>query len=273
MKRLVLSLSFLLLCYSTAYANLPYSCDNLDDHSGTCAASDDCVGRCAMHFPLRSVLNPLMPGFLTGFVDHQLIVTGVIPHSPASDAGVMVGDRLIAVDGVRLPGSYGLRAVWQEAREHDLVVERSGRFVHFSVTPVSEQVILAKAWSDFDPLGQRSMELVGFTKRHSAATIPAVRNAFLSGMKTLQKDHQLIVEKVLPGSAAEAAGIHKGDVITHSSTNNMESSDSRSAMDLTVQRGDSARSIHLQMTSISEILRALADKRVNKPPLLTSAGM
>ena len=273
MRRFVLSLSLLLVCYSTAYANLPLSCDNLDDHSGTCAASDDCVGRCAMHYPLRSDLNPLVPGFLTGFVDHQLIVIGVIPNSPASDAGVMVGDRLIAVDGMRLPAPYGLQAVWQQAGEHDLTVERSKRITHLSLTPVSEQMILAKAWSEFDPIGQKSMELVGFTRRHPEATIPAVRKAFLSGMKIVRNDNQLVVENVLPGSAAEAAGIHKGDVITHSSIDNMESSDSRSAMELRMQRGDSIRSIRLRMTSISEILRALADKRVDKMPVLASAGM
>lgn len=273
MKRLFLSLSVVLFCYSIAHANLPAPCENIDDHGGSCAASDDCVGRCAGPWGQRLGMNPLLPGFFTGHSDGQMVVTGVIPYSPASAAGVMVGDRLISVDQVRLPASFGLKALWQQQKEHDVTVERAGRILHFAITPEPEQEILAKAWSEFDPVGQGSLELVGFKKHHPTHTPLVTRKAFVSGIRSIVVHGRVEVTNVLPGSAAQALGIRKGDIITQSSSRDIESSDSRSQVDLNLQRGKRTISLRLRMTSVSEVLAAMAAERQSKLTVVSGMGL
>jgi len=199
-------------------------------------------------------------------------VTGIIPFSPASQAGVKIGDRLVSVDGVRLPAPYGLSSVWQRKGEHRLTVERSGRVLAISLTPVPEQVLLARAWSEFDPLGERPLQLVDFAKPRQAPSSFAFHRAFVTGIKTTQMHGRMTVEKVLRGSAADTAGVHAGDVILRSSTNQMEASDSRTFVVLTVRREGVLRAFRFRMTSLSEVLEMQAHKAPSRSAAGTNAG-
>ncbi len=271
MKCSLVFVSLLLVC-SVAYANHPLRCDNLNDGGGSCNASDDCQDLCATMEDIHSGLNPLTAGLITGFVDRRVVVAGVIPYSPAREAGVRTGDRLVSVDGVRLPAPYGLNSIWQTAGPHRLVVERSGRIVHFSLTPVPEQVILAKAWSEFDPIEEESMRLVGFTQRYHAPLSPPLRKPFLTGIRAVQTTEGLAVQQVLPGSSAEVSGIHKGDIILHSNTKE-QSADSRMIVNLTVRRHDKTINFRVRMDSLSEVLARMATKQQNARSAISgSAG-
>lgn len=271
MKRSLVSLFFLLLC-SVAYANQPNRCDNLSDGGGSCNASDDCQNQCALMVPPHAGLNPLLPGFVTGYVDRQLVVTGVIPYSPASEVGIKTGDRLISVDGIRLPAPYGLNSVWQQGSQHRLAVERSGKILHFSLTPIPEQVVLARVWSEFDPLAEQSMRLLAYGKHQPALGSFPAHKAFLTGLRIVRGSGGFAVDEVLSGSAAEAAGIHKGDIVLHADGNE-EASDSRRTVVLTVQRGHERLHFRLRMNSLSEVLTNLAERRQTSHADSANAGL
>ena len=90
------------------------------------------------------LVRPVYPGFeadpdRTGGV----VVTKVMPATPASDAGMAVGDRLIAINGVTIVDSDTWGAVganYQIGVSMPVIVERSGARTHLSMRLPPEEV-------------------------------------------------------------------------------------------------------------------------------------
>ena len=79
-----------------------------------------------------------------GIHSSELIVAGLVKESPAQLAGLMAGDRLIAIDGRTLPSFGDLRELVQKAGENkgsfELTVERDGKIVKNQVVPTASSV-------------------------------------------------------------------------------------------------------------------------------------
>ncbi|NCP18252.1 MAG: RIP metalloprotease RseP [Erythrobacter sp.] len=72
----------------------------------------------------------------------QLTVAGFSENSPARDAGIEVGDRIVSLDGDRLGSFRELQSqvMLQPAQQMELGVERGDRMLTFDVTTISHEV-------------------------------------------------------------------------------------------------------------------------------------
>ncbi len=102
----------------------------------------------------------------------------VMPGSPAAQAGIREGDRIVEIEGVRDPSweDISLKEVASPSKPLDVAVERQGRRLRLTVTPVLD-------------------ERVGI------------------GMAGWAERVQIQIGAVTPGMPAEKAGLRKGDLL------------------------------------------------------------
>jgi regulator of sigma E protease len=150
------------------------------------------------------------------FLDRPMDIAGVLPDSPAQKAGVMPGDRMVAVNG-------NVDPTWDRAGR-ELMSTLPGHTISVTVQRNGQQVPL------------------------SIVAAPSVEEVF-----GYPKDH-LVINAVSPGSPADRAGLKAGDVIT--SANGIalangaefpliEDKAQSQPMDLEVQRGN--QTLHVQI--------------------------
>jgi S1-C subfamily serine protease len=116
-----------------------------------------------------------------------------------------------------------------------------------SVQPLPFDVVLAAAMSD-----SSVREVSLSTKRDP--DIP--QSPFLSGLVLRSSTDGATVVRVLHGTAAEAADLRPGDVITgpnETKLTSLEGSDHRVSVEFAVSRAGHVRNVSLQMTSVSEV--------------------
>ena len=73
--------------------------------------------------PRRPELNEYIPS------EHCELIRSVVSHSPAEEAGLSAGDRIVAINGRRIGASFTITDVWSRHAPGDtvlLTVERSG---------------------------------------------------------------------------------------------------------------------------------------------------
>jgi len=83
------------------------------------------------------LLEPRRTGIDCEFGDRRLVITGVTPNSPASRAGLLPGDQLLAIDGAALRQWEDWRrfvAIREIGRAYSFEAERDGRRSEFRVT-------------------------------------------------------------------------------------------------------------------------------------------
>jgi len=99
--------------------------------------------------PLMNVV--LAVGLLTGLymvkyqkvvdADNGAVIGSVMPNTPASRAGILEGDRIVKLDGKRNPtwDDVVLKEIESASRPMHVTVERSGKDVDATVTPVLDE--------------------------------------------------------------------------------------------------------------------------------------
>jgi regulator of sigma E protease len=88
-----------------------------------------------MNFVLAAVVLIIL-GLAVGFPTERTVINGVIPNSPAAQAGIQKGDVIVEIEGTRNPNSGQVAQLIQESPPPvDLVVQRDGREVAFTLTP------------------------------------------------------------------------------------------------------------------------------------------
>jgi regulator of sigma E protease len=125
-----------------------------------------------------------------GEAESTQMVGGVAPKSPAAEAGILAGDKILSIDGhpvTRFSGmgsdSITWRVVRSEGESVAVEVERAGEKKMFYPKP---EVPAKTNWWN-----RKGLRQIG--------VLPAVSS---------------VIAKVTPGSAAEAAGLKQGDIIT-----------------------------------------------------------
>lgn len=144
--------------------------------------------------PLFSLLLALAFACIVWAVGHptnesdMTTVIGYVPiNSPAAKAGLMPGDKILEVDNQKVLKFSGMTdsVVWNVVRSEGATipfkVERSGQILDFAVEPYKAET---RGW-----------------RRKS------VRQVMISPAQTP------IVDTVIPGSPAEAAGLRHGDIV------------------------------------------------------------
>jgi regulator of sigma E protease len=72
----------------------------------------------------------------------EAVIGGTAPGMPAQDAGMEIGDRIVAIGDTPIESWYDLRRVIQGTGGHpqDFIVERDGRLVTLTIKPVRQDV-------------------------------------------------------------------------------------------------------------------------------------
>ena len=135
-----------------------------------------------------------------------VLVSDVLPKSPAEQAGIKRGDILLEIDGKPIEGAAQLRNIVTEAP-----VGKTLRIKRFSDGKESEVAVT---------IGEQPKEIA---RRGETEKAPPTA---LSGMQVqnltpeiaaalgLPKDEQgVVIDRVEPGSLADEAGLQRGDVI------------------------------------------------------------
>ncbi len=65
-----------------------------------------------------------MPGFFTEYEAGKMVISGVLPNSPAYLAGIRIGDVLLRIDDRAVPFA-NVDSVWQESRSHTIRAAQS----------------------------------------------------------------------------------------------------------------------------------------------------
>ena len=121
-------------------------------------------------------------------IDHGVLINQVQPHSAAEKAGLKPGDIIVAVDGEEVKNAGELRnkiAFKGAGAEVTLKVYRNGKFI----------TLKAK----LKALKTKKLEV------HEIES--------LKGVTLKEKDHQVVIDNVLPDSYAAMLGLKKGDII------------------------------------------------------------
>jgi S1-C subfamily serine protease len=162
--------------------------------------------------PLGHTLLMRTGAILGVTVDDSLVVTSVVPMSPADLARIREGDRIIEVGGRSVSTFAELRAALEAVAlgtEYTVTVQREGNTVtvkaqrSFLVPPLDAP---ARA-----PTTPRSGQPA--TGDAVAPSVPVQRHGVLLGVSVVQVSAGLRVVAVLPDSPAEAAALVRGDVI------------------------------------------------------------
>jgi hypothetical protein len=110
---------------------------------GNCSAPKDCGVAVRLS---ESYLDSAHPGLFARVERGDLVVTGVVPASPADEAGILVGDRILALNG-EVPTNSCSAHQWSSADDPgfaDIVLSHRGieRHLKLGLAPVRQ--ILAK---------------------------------------------------------------------------------------------------------------------------------
>lgn len=217
----------------------------------------------------QSYLDSAHPGLFTRMGDATLVVTGVLPESPAEKAGIAVGDEILQLNGENPIFSCSSHQWQSKGDRHsaDLVISRkeTRRYVKVSLLPVRQ--LLAREWQ-------------GEGQRVKLASLDSANNSdeslWLFGFKWRQGSKVLEVTDVLLGSPAERAGLAIGDRITALNGFGVQNGDSHvlallfprnpaQHVQLTVE-GNAGRQIDLSSESVSQVLRDLAETKHQPHP-------
>jgi serine protease Do len=145
------------------------------------------------------------------------LVTQVEPDSPGAKAGLKIGDVVTQLDGKNISDAGDLQVqVGQKSpgTKISLGVEREGKNITVPVTLEAMGARDGKGTESSDASAEKPRWGIGL-----ADVTPDVRQE----LQAPEEVHGALVEKVLPGSPADNAGLQRGDVIEQVNRRDMQS--------------------------------------------------
>jgi len=134
-----------------------------------------------------------------------VLIAFVEPNSPAAQAGLMQGDIIVELNGVKIEKTHNFRntiALSAPGSSHKIKVIRDGKLQTFTVKLTT---IPAKNLAEPEPLMPSRMEKIGII-------INEINDA-LALDYNLTSTAGVVITKVAPGSVAELAGLTVGSCI------------------------------------------------------------
>lgn len=191
------------------------------------------------------------PGFFTEYKRGNLVISGVLPNSPAAMAGLQSGDTLLEVDHHALPFA-DIKPVWQEDEWHTIQLKRGSALLTEKIKPQTMQSILSRL-----PVVSSPLKPVSFPVKARSFEI----QPFLSGMLLDRSNSNLVVDAVLRGSPAYRAGVRPGDFIVGTKTDNtdfLQYSSERKTVSFVLRRAGKDSPVTLRFVSFPELLESVA---------------
>ncbi len=173
-----------------------------------------------------------------------LVVSEVLDGSPADDAGIATGDRLVSVAGTDVATIDEARAAVAAVEDdsYDVEVERNGEARTVQVQRAAEPSVRQV------PRPRRGFDMPG---------LPFLDGPML-GISVEQTDEGIRVTSVVPGSGADEAGLEAGDIITEADGAHVATVEAlREAvaahepgdtMELVLQEGTEQRAVAVEVT-------------------------
>jgi S1-C subfamily serine protease len=157
-----------------------------------------------------SFQSSLQPGFFVKEAGGDLMVSEVVPGSPADHAGIRVGDVLLAVNG-NVVGTRCPTTEWESSRgskRAELLIKRDGARSVVITSLIDVQTLVASQWFTNNP--SSGLSPVHFIPS-DGETPP--RGSFVVGVQLKAMGKNIVVDAVLHGSPAARAGIEPGDTL------------------------------------------------------------
>jgi len=213
-----------------------------------------------------SFLNTPHPGLLLTQHSGRIVVSTVIPGSPAYQQDIQVGDEIRMLNGKTFSAGNE-RIVWASDLNPAIAVLQIKRGSHVfdvrvGLTPL--RTLLDAAWNrQFDT--NAALEV----SSNMASLKARMQTPFTVGARVQQRFDQIIVDSVLEGSPAFLKGIRRGDRLLTIDGNSVDkmSADSinailngysKSAVDLTIADELRPRTIALERKGLTEILNTVS---------------
>jgi serine protease Do len=142
---------------------------------------------------------------------HGVAVATVVPDSPASKAGLKVGDVITAVNGSSIEDVNSFRlqiAGFSPGTTVHLKVERSGQALELPVT-------LSEFNLEADSRGEREGPVPGGGEKGAlrGVSVQGLTPDIRRELQTPEGTQGVVITEIDPDSAASAAGLQQGDII------------------------------------------------------------
>lgn len=190
------------------------------------------VKRSWLGVEIRELTDELKEG--TG-TDHGALVRQVLPATPAMRAGIESGDVIVSFDGKRVESHRQLPTIVSSApmdREIEVEVIRNGERKNIEVTLAAMEEPEQRFAQRRDPLGRdpgsdAALDAFGLDAQDMTPE--------LAEQLDLEDDNGVIVTRVSADSAADRAGLKRGDVILEVEGNVVHS---REELDASLEEAD-----------------------------------
>jgi predicted metalloprotease with PDZ domain len=244
------SLAFGILVVTSSWPGVAQNCVTITDRPNGGCLETGCEIVCALP-SARTEAKKFMPGFFVEQKAGRIIVSGVLPNSPAAIAGIKKGDELLGIDNSHIPFD-NVDSDWQEAGWHTVRFRRGKAIFTEGIRTESVQNILADL-----PALSNPIHLASFSREQNSFKIAP----FLSGMLVRADGAEFVVAAVLMNSPAERAGIKPGDRLRANdgeTATSLQYSNERRSLKLSLGT-NGRRQISLRFASLPELLQSAAE--------------
>lgn len=214
MKARFLLVHTALLLLSTVFATSCFaqSCIFCRRDFRTCdsnVGSGDCRSCFCVLSPTTSYSDSLHPGAFVAQDHGRLIVSAVLPGSPADAAGVLPGDEVIQINGKEPSSGNCGEYTWKKNASEkvtDISLRRGGRQWETSIPLVSMGQLIEEAWSS--GLSKFENVNVTLTRPHDTQI-----ESYQYGFRWTKGEAFPRITAVLAGSPADRSGLVPGEEI------------------------------------------------------------
>lgn len=175
----------------------------------TCYGVQGCAWRtchlgCLCGAPIeKAYLDQLQPGFTTDYVQGGLVISTVLPGSPANEAGIVPGDRILLIDG-RAPWLLPCESqVWDDSHTTLLTLLHGNESRDVAIRPKPIRELLGALWT----------KPTRPYLRNAALSTERVVDSYAVGMRFVAERGGIRALEILPGGAAERGGVRSGDLV------------------------------------------------------------
>ncbi len=200
------------------------------------------------------------PGIFTSQLSGHSVVTAVIPGSPADQVGISVGDEVISIENpnAKRAGLCG-GATWGDGSD------RGHIYMNLKRGDAKLRVAVAlRPLRELISVGNPALRNVSSREPGNRFA----RGLFTYGLNFSQRGHELLVTDVIPGSAADTAGLQAGDEIfamdgvaiidvSSSGLRELVAPAYRKTVRLSLRRHGSALDVRLKAEGLSQLVRRL----------------